>query len=76
MKDGINRLREQYTGSNVFINKWLKDYHLFTRSQRYFFWSYILCVATKIKQIEIELENQLVTIPFYKAYQQQRLDDL
>eukprot|EP01084_Bolivina_argentea_P293679 505132_1 len=62
-KDGKNSLEDQYSGSAPLVNAWLKTYYLSTEHQQKYFWSYILCICAKIKQMDIELENQLVTIP-------------
>ena len=68
MKNGQNSLSFYYAGSNVFINHWLQNYLLSTKAQRLYFWSFILCICAKIKQIDIEVENQLVCIPQYEAF--------
>eukprot|EP01084_Bolivina_argentea_P043058 79359_1 len=62
---GENSLEDQrlYIGSAPFVNAWLETYYLSTEFQQKYFWSYILCICSKIKQLDIELENQLVTIP-------------
>eukprot|EP01083_Nonionella_stella_P144107 449285_1 len=68
MKDGKNSLSDYYAGSSVFITHWLTNYYLSSTAQRLYFWSFILCIAAKIKQMDIEIENQLVTIPQNEAF--------
>lgn len=43
--------------------QWLQKYYLSDKDQQKYFWCYILCICTKIKQIDLEIEAQLVTIP-------------
>ena len=50
-------------GTDSFVNDWLKKYYLSTKKQQQYFWAHILCICAKIKQIDIEIENTLVTIP-------------
>eukprot|EP01083_Nonionella_stella_P159208 519167_1 len=63
LRDGRDSLKAQRGGSDAFINHWLKKYQLATEAQKKYFWSFILTIATKIKLMDIEIENQLVTIP-------------
>eukprot|EP01084_Bolivina_argentea_P201739 344791_1 len=48
----LNALNEQFS-KNETITRWLQNYLLSTETQRLYFWSYILCIAVKIKQISI-----------------------
>eukprot|EP01084_Bolivina_argentea_P130442 230265_1 len=66
MNDGKDSLDDQYSGSAPFVNAWVEKYFLATEAQQKYFWSYILCICAKIKQMDIEIENQLVTIPTNK----------
>eukprot|EP01083_Nonionella_stella_P250328 864667_1 len=61
--NGKNALKAQYSGSEAFIKDWLEKYQLATEAQQKYFWAFILSIATKIKLMDIEIENQLVTIP-------------
>eukprot|EP01083_Nonionella_stella_P172931 594920_1 len=63
LKDGKNSLKGQYSGSEPFVKRWLEKYQLATEAQQKYFWSFMLAIATKIKLMNIEIENQLVTIP-------------
>eukprot|EP01084_Bolivina_argentea_P286623 491712_1 len=52
------------TGSNSsFIQLWLQKYKLLTPQQQYYFFSWILCITTQLKYIDIEFLNKLVLIP-------------
>eukprot|EP01083_Nonionella_stella_P059654 156069_1 len=66
MKNGKNSLSSRST--TALIASWLQNYLLLRKTQRLYFWSFILCIAAKIKQIEIEIANQLVTIPHPEAF--------
>eukprot|EP01083_Nonionella_stella_P172930 594919_1 len=66
LKNGKNSLKAQYSGSEPFVKNWLNKYQLETEAQQKYFWAFMLSIATKIKLMDIEVENQLVTIPIQK----------
>eukprot|EP01083_Nonionella_stella_P306692 1075085_1 len=71
--NGKNALKAQYSGSGAFIRDWLEKYQLATEAQQKYFWAFILSIATKIKLMDIETVNQLVTIPILEhgAYKEE-----
>ena len=68
LKNGEDSLEEQYLGTDAFVKEWLRKYYLSSKNQQLYFWSFILCICIKLKQVDIEIENTLVTIPKRKAY--------
>eukprot|EP01083_Nonionella_stella_P209508 759378_1 len=62
--DMKNSLNFYWQNTNKFIEEWKHRYLLSTKPQQLYFWSYILCIATIMKYIEIELAHQLISIPF------------
>eukprot|EP01083_Nonionella_stella_P180884 646314_1 len=61
LRDGKDSLQEQYHGRDGFVYNWLKKYQLASAAQKKYFWSFILSIVTKIKLMDIEIEDQLVT---------------
>ena len=72
---GKDSLLSYFESDNEFIVRCMRMYLLSSRQQRLFFWSHMLCIAAKIKQIDIDVENQLVTIPRYQAFSRGNKDN-
>ena len=44
---------------------WQQEYELYTRHQQLYFFAFIVAVVAEIKYIDIEFENQPVTLPLF-----------
>eukprot|EP01083_Nonionella_stella_P115996 344350_1 len=62
-----NTLFGYFLADSDFVNEWKERFLLSEETQVYYFWSFILSIATTMKYMELELENQLITFSFRRS---------
>ena len=62
-----NTLFAYFLTSSDFTDEWKRRFLLTEESQVYYFWAFILSIATTMKYMELEMENQFITFSFRRS---------